>query len=343
MTFAPAHRLAFMADPDRDGNRRRRAFLLFGLGALGALGVKWLPRLSSLWPSAPTTTSFWGADRDGERVIGLGCDLFAARSWPVECPVDVVPGGEGSLWVLRADRADPTALPRLLRLSAEGEVLLDLPLPGAERIHGAVGGGECLALVDVEGKRQLCRIDLDGERVVLARAAPGARLAVGAGGVLLVEGECLRLVGGEAHARPSGGRVLALAPADQGWWLVEELEGERFLRRLDARLDSSLRRTLADLDLDAEGILLLAPRPGRGGVWLVNHRGEAVRFDAAGRVRARGAAPLPGVERCVATEDGGVLLALPGAIVRLDFLGRPCPGQGGFDFLVALAREHRRC
>jgi len=118
-----------------------------------------------------------------------------------------------------------------------------------------------------------------------------------------------------------------------------ERGGERSLQRLDARLDSRLRRSLADLDLDAEGIPLLAPCPERGGVWLVNPRGEAVRFDAAGRVRARGASPLPGVEGCVATEEGGVLLALPGAIVRLDFRGRPCPGQGGFDFLVALARE----
>jgi len=328
-----------MADPDRDGNRPRRAFLLFGLGALGSLGVKWLPRFSSLWPSPPATTVFWGADRDGERVVGLDRDLFATRSWPVECPIDLVPGGEGSLWVLRADRADATALPRLLRLSAEGEALLDLPLPGAERIHAAGGGGEGRALGGGAGGGRLCRIDPAGEPVVQARAEPGARLAVGAGGVLLAEGEGLRLVGGEAHARLPGGRALAVCPAGSGWWLVVERGGERSLQRLDARLDSRLRRSLADLDLDAEGIPLLAPCPERGGVWLVNPRGEAVRFDAAGRVRARGASPLPGVEGCVATEEGGVLLALPGAIVRLDFRGRPCPGQGGFDFLVALARE----
>lgn len=339
MTFARAGRLAFMADRAELGNRRRRAFLLLGVGALAALGVEWLPRESEGRPPSPDAPLFWAADRDGERVVGLDADLFVARALALECPLDLVPEVDGSLWVLRADRADASAAPRLLRLSAGGEVGFDLPLPGARRLEAGGEAGGCLAFVEAGAGRALWHVRGDGGREILAETGPDAHFAAGGSGVLLTEGERLRRLGGEARSLEPGARVVALAGADEGWWLVEAREGTRSLRQIGPALEDRLVRSLAGLDDGADAPPCLAPLPSDGGVWLVDGDGAAWRFDGTGALLARGDTPPAGIEACLASADGGVLLATPGAIARLDARGRPLPGQGGFDFLVALARS----
>jgi hypothetical protein len=84
----------------------------------------------------------------------------------------------------------------------------------------------------------------------------------------------------------------------------------------------------------------LAAVAGVERVWIVDTSAARVlRYGPGGALELdRAGLPLAGLDRALPWIDGGVLLPAPGAILHLDARGHLAPGQGGFNFLVDLAR-----
>ena len=84
----------------------------------------------------------------------------------------------------------------------------------------------------------------------------------------------------------------------------------------------------------------LGAPPGEERVWLADTSSPRVlRYGPGGALELdRAALPLSGLERALPWIDGAVLLAAPGAILHVDARGHLAPGQGGFNYLSALAR-----
>jgi len=146
-----------------------------------------------------------------------------------------------------------------------------------------------------------------------------------------------------------GGPVRDLAPGPRPgtWWVLHGSERARL-----ALLDEAGPLDEADPgDGDAGGWEVetgldarrLAPVPEEERVWLFDHaRPWARRFGPSGRLeRERGDLPLRGFVDAVTERGGGVTLAAPGGLLRLDESGALRPGQGGFGFLAAICRDGR--
>jgi len=326
-----------MARENGSGARWERILIFAGAGALATLVAAWLrPRLEGTAPP-PGRPVVWVGDRDGGQVLGLDADGLPSRSIRVAYPLELAARSDGGLWVLAgsASLADPVR--RLLRFTDRGEVATEVPVPVASSLV-ALRGGDALLVAGAGAARALIRVAADGEEVLLVPVAPGAEvaLAVGPAGILVSERRGVRLLGaGGTEGFP--GRVFRpVAPRADGWWVVERRAEGTLLLGLDRSLTRELARPLDELGLDEAGELWLAPIPD-GGLWIADARGRVVRLDSRGRVRARSAVSLPGLLGCAAAEGGGLWLIVPGALLRLNSRGGAEPGQGGFDYLAALA------
>ena len=84
----------------------------------------------------------------------------------------------------------------------------------------------------------------------------------------------------------------------------------------------------------------LAHVPDAEQVWVVSTVAPLARCYGPGGVLATvvGDLPLSGLDRALGLEGGGALLVAPGALLELDRHGEIQNSQGGFDFLVDLAR-----
>lgn len=183
-----------------------------------------------------------------------------------------------------------------------------------------------------DGGNRLCRLSstgrvetwLEGTTLSTLAWSGDEGLAGGSGG------ELVRLAS-DGAVRGTGrvaGSVVALAGARAGWTVLAGPPGPRLVF-LDRHLTVVREVPLPE---PASG-LVVGPS---GGVWTWGPS-RARAWDGRGRPRGVfetevGAA----VRRAVALEDGGVLLALPGALVELAPDARPRRTQGGFGDVVDL-------
>jgi hypothetical protein len=338
------------ARPEQNASARERAprapraplaFGWLGIGTLIATFVAALVDRGDADDAAvPRATALWAADRDGSRVCTLDARLIVERSIACPEPLEVRACADGGAWVLRATR----------RVAG-----------GAQRLERWNAGGETLASVALDPCISLCTDDRDQALVIEAHSASHAERAwrVARDGSLspLAEREGLRclapwrdgVVIGTSNgelvcvdasarstlARESGGVVLDLArgPEAGTLWLLEK-RGSNRLALLDERFAA---RWSIGLRISA---LHLAPVPGEERVWLCDAREPRVqRFGPRGTLELDlRNLPLAGLDRAVAWSDRGAVLAAPGALLHVDQHGRLAPGQGGFNYLVALDR-----
>lgn len=298
-----------------------------GIGALAALGLALAGgtlRRAELAPPGPV--ALWAADRDAGLVYGLDAELILACRVPLRAPLALARAGEGPLFVLRAGGI-------LDVLDARGTPQRELDVGACLDLDAHA---DCALLVQPAGA---LRIGPDLARTVLAQS-PGLCCITGSLGSVLVgtqDGRVLRLAldgAGELAGVALGGSIVDLAPSKEpGGSLALDGPG----RRLVCLAPDLRPRWRIALPIAARQIVAVA---GEERVWLVDTDSPRVlRYGPGGALELdRGHLPLLGIERALAWPGGGVLLAAPGALLQLDAQGHLAPGQGGFNFLVALAR-----
>ena len=314
-----------------------RAFCLgLGLALLGlghhaptpVVGV--LSSLSARWDGDPV--QWWVADRAGGRVVGLDGQLFPQWVVAVPCPVGVARAGHG-VWVVSVPgggRHKGSVWTRLGDGSGPGESFR------AGEYAGLVGlpDGGVLGLVGPAPTRQWMHLDRHG-RVVRREVFPGAtHLAQVEGQVLVTNrvGEVWsfgldRGMDGAHHAQVDATpRGVAPGPEGGWWWLGSN--GDLLLLRAD--LSVRWRRRAG------ERAALLAGDGERA--WVVpDDRSWAECWDESGSPSGSFAMPLMGARAVRLTGKGGVLIALPGALLELDPGGGVLRTQAGFDHLVSIS------
>ncbi len=313
-----------------------RCFAGFVAGALVAL-CSWLaPRCGPLGPGA---AEVWVADRDDDRVVALDRDLYRVRAHPIRAPVALAVRADGELWVASAAERHPLGAHRIVRLGVDGAERAAAKL-GPVLALVADGGGDALVLSwpDAnERSARVVRVNAAGEIRELVRL-PGASALAGAGDAALAGGRGGALVLVAAHdgavrARATlGGEIGALAAAEgAGWWALD-VAGTGRLVRLDARL-----AVLSSVEL---GVHAHELAPAGESVWIVDGAEPlARRYGARGALELEVASlPLVGWGGAVAWHDDACLIAAPGALLHVGRDGALLPGQGGFRFLVDVAR-----
>jgi len=298
-----------------------------GAGALAALGVALAGgalRRAELAPRG--AVALWAADRDANLVYGLDEELILAARLPLVSPLELASGPDGRLFVLRERGV-------LDVLDSSGTVLRELEV-GTSLDLDAIGESALLAQRSVA-----LRIGPDFGRTVLVQE-PGLRCIAGSLDSAVVgtdEGRIQRLALDGSGALATvfvGGAIVDLAPtAEPGGVFALDGAGHRLLC---LGPDLGLRWQVA-LPISA---MHLGVVPGEERVWLADTAAPRVlRYGPAGALELdRGALPLAGLDRALPWIGGAVLLIAPGAILQLDARGHLAPGQGGFNFLAALAR-----
>lgn len=283
---------------------------------------------------------WWVADRGADRLLELDAELLVRRSLELAAPVAVASSSDGWSWVVSARQSGPAGLHRLVRLDPSGFAVLEWDLPPVRGLQISPAG-DALVLAGLGQEGALWRGRGTGEFELLAEL-PGAMAMATRGWLTLVAQESgeLRVLSGHRDPAPLAmtvleGRPLGVAAGpDAGWWVLE-------MRWMGARvlsLDRDLEmRHATPVDVARP---VLAGGATEGGVWVLDlDRGRVLRLApvSGGIVQD---VELP-VRACVAgwsTSDGGVLVASPGALLRLDSEGRVTSGQGGFAHLAAVGR-----
>ena len=270
----------------------------------------------------------WVADRDASLLVGLDRRLFVGLRVSLAHPLRVVALADGGAWVVCAPAGHPRAAQRLVRVDARGRTLKSCAIGMVLDLAADEAGG-VWRIEELDGGRRLCHATHGGERS--QRAFAGATAVAARAGACLVgtEGGRVELASGtRQEVRALGAGVVDLAAAGAtDWWVLLE-NGRLFL--LDARLATEREHVLAGarhLSAPAGEDHVFAS--GAEQVWRIGPRG-VTRMGLSARGPACGG-------RCAATAEGGVLVALPGAVLRLDRRQRLASGQGGFDFAVDLA------
>ena len=325
-----------------------KRFGLLGAGALvalaGAIGARFT---AEVLQSGDPPVALWAADRDGNAVYGLDEDLILTCRAVVERPTAVAARPDGGAWVLRAADWTPAGASSLVRIDARGVVRSEVGLRTCSDL-ACLGDGSAIVLEkhgDEDGRDRVlaCREDGSVEVAFRAReltcvAALDGSIAIGdAEGVvrrvaLAALGTVLASV--DVHGRITG---IEAAPRGGGVWALAVSDGRARVHRLGPALEV---RWTADVGSPAPS--LGADDDGEN-LWLVDGDGSAAR-----RLDERGAVvvdlqdlPLLGAGRAIAARGGGVTIATPGCILRLDRSGSPLPGQGGFAHLVDIDRVPR--
>jgi hypothetical protein len=266
--------------------------------------------------------------------VGLDRDLFVSRIAYLSRPVALAAGEDGELWcvVARGDGPDgPHAI-----LSARTGV--EVPL-GGRPLGLAAGNRQALVLLEGAREAEVWRVGARGAAHLVARVSAGTCIAVrgdqilvgdARGGVNLLDRRGARRV----HL---GGEVLAVAAGTgSSWWALIASPRVRLVS-LSADL---VKQRVSHTDLENATLAVVG---SSGSAWLVAGRERrALRIGPDGRVeRSLSDLPLAGLIAGAATEDGGLLLLAPGAVLRVDSAGRVDRGQGGFGFLVDMALAAR--
>jgi hypothetical protein len=282
------------------------------------------------------------ADRDGARVVSVDERLYRVASAPADFPVRVATH-RGGAWIACAVGGNPLGPHELVALDRAGrpvgprtalDPVLDLAVDTRD------GAAFVVTLGAPGGRRELRAIPTPGSARHLGTLRDASCLAA-RGGRLLVGGEDGRLhllerAGDAVHVlrrRSVPGQVGDVAPGPAGgWWVLDVVRGRVvFLDHdLSTRWDAAAGLTA----------LHLAPVRDQQRVWLVDTTQPLARRLGPGgvsEVLVQGL-PLGGLDRAVARDDGGLVLVAPGALLELDGTGRLVRTQGGFDFLVDVAR-----
>lgn len=288
----------------------------------------------------PGPVAVWVADRDGHEVTGLDDDLFVTLRVPLRFPVDVEARADGGLWVASAPEGHPLTPHRLARLDERGCLRATASLSTFLDLSTLDGGDALVVDRDGTGRGRLRRVSADGRDTVIAYplgaqcvAGTGTRVLVGTDRGWLQLRDLSRPRAGVIERQRVGGRVVEVTADPRGWWaLATDEAGARVLRlgrELQVVWEAPLGRPVSGL----------APVRGEERVWLVDAEWpRAWCLGRAGVIELQGAGLAhAGLAGCAAAPDGGVLVAAPGAVLRLDRRGRRIPGQGGFAFLVDVA------
>jgi len=311
----------------------------------GASGSEAPAALSS---AACSSARYAASDRDAGQVVLLDHDLIEVGRIGVPYALELEPSADGRIWVVSASALGPLGPHELRRMDLLGQVDV------------RVGVGPLFDLASCDGQAALLVVGRsDGQREALEVAPSGAvrplsvgaslSCVAGAGARAVVAGHDgwirsydLTSAGTPPLERLVGGVIADVAPGPvRGGFYVLDVAGGPTQRRLS--LVSADLSTLWTRSLGC-GALHLSVSPDRQRVWVADGAAQmARRFGAGGALElAFAALPLPGVERGVASADGGVIFAAPGALVRLGATGAALPGQGGFDFLVDVAELRAR-
>jgi len=323
-----------------------RPWAALGLGALGALGAVWLDGGWS-WPGGQASTgqashggapALWLCDRGAKRVVALDRQGFVVDEVRAPLALEVAAGAEGGLWILQATARGPRAPRRLTLFPAERGAGPTLELARAWGLEAAGSGVRLLA--GVAGEEVLLELSPEGSQREIASLPGASRWCSSPAGSLVVLGEgrrleLLRPASGAPVAEPRQleGACLALAPAPEGWYILEQLAERRRLSRLGAELERVWsRHELWKGGGGLQGDFLLPSL--EGGVWVLGRRGELARFDGRGELRAGGRSLQGPVLGGCPDPAGGCWLFTPGGCLAIDVDARPRPGQGGFVELV---------
>lgn len=309
--------------------------------ALGAgLALAWRagPKLAADFEPGPPTT--WVADRDAQALVGLDDELFEARRIELASPVEVELAQDGGLWAVSASESHPLGRHDLVRYAVDGARSAALtfgPVYDLDRL-----GPDALVVERQGALGRVVRVTLAGEVLAVAELA-NARCASGSGSRAVVgtdDGEVWLFDAAHQPPRVLARRELAgpigdlrPGPTPGTWWALD-VGGVARLSLLEPTLAT---RWTVEVGLHA---LHIAPARGVERVWVADTTQPVVRRYGPGGALELDLHDLPhsGLDRGVALEEGGVLLVAPGAVLRLDERGELQPGQGGFDFLVDLAR-----
>ena len=317
---------------------RRVAIGLAGCALGGALAILLAVARGGEEPSTPGRVQVWVSDRDGQALIGLDRDLLVAARVEVPWPTEIEACEGGGVWAVSAREGDPLGAHDLLRLLPDGG--LGAPIEVGPVIHLATVGVDALVTErEEDGATRVRRFAPDGMASLVAEL-PDALCASGVGERVIVgtaRGAVLAFGRGAPAGSQLGGAICDVAPGPSAgaWWVLERKHGgPGRLLLLDAEL-----RTLWSVSCELEASHL-APVAGQERIWLVDAaRPLACRFGPGGVLElACGPLPQAGLGRAAALDDGGLLVAAPGALLHLDARGRLVPGQGGFDFLTDVAR-----
>ncbi|MBJ75598.1 MAG: hypothetical protein CMJ98_01130 [Planctomycetes bacterium] len=289
-----------------------------------------LASLSGTEPDEPLR--WWVADRAGGRIVGLDEGLFAQWVVAVPCPVGVVRAGDG-LWIVSVPGGGRHAGSVWTRLDASSGLGVPRRLGEYAGLVGLSDGG-VLGLVGPAPTREWIHLDRGGEGL-RREAFPGATYLAQVGGQVLVAnrvGEVwsfgLEQDMADARHVQLGGTPRGVAPGPEGgwWWLGSD--GELLLLRAD--LSVRWKRWVG------ERAACLAGDDKR--VWVVpDDRSDAACWDVNGRRGGSFTMPLMGSKTACLTQRGGVLIALPGALLELGPDGRLLLAQAGFDHLVSIS------
>lgn len=341
------------------------------LGALLflALAMKWPVALSaSTGSAAHAAPSWWVADRDANRLVGLDDDLFLGPQHALRHPVRVAAVGDGH-WIAAAVGGNPLGRHALF-FAAVGV--------GAGAVPGIVpGGGDLGPLLDLQGMVSggvLCvEFGLAGQpsRVLRSTGAAVAGTPQGPGLEVFVEhpGATAALGVPASESGASAGAVLGAALVEDV--LVGDDQGKltRYAPDGSVRSAVSLGGELGDLQRGPGGRVFalvvtgggrivclnqelqelwsvatglaterLSVVPGHERLWIADTTEPfARRFGPGGVLELEVRLPASDVSAALAGADGGALFTTPGAVLRVDPYGAILPGQGGFDYLTDIA------
>lgn len=312
------------------------AIKLLGVGALLAVALALFQGASD--PEGNSTSdrvAFWVADRDGCAVYGLDEDLVLSRRVRVEWPTAVVGRPDGGAWVLRALSGTCTGPTNLLRMDSTGAIRTEAVFPECAGLD-VLGDGSAVVLEKgsgEDGSDRLARCDDAGRVEILYSGRALTCFVASTNSIVAADAQGILV---RVSLDPVG-RVMASADLhepitglDPDWALT--VSKRSTLHRLD---DDLVVRWSAGAGSPAT---ILAPDLDRDRIWLVD--GSVIRrLDEHGVVELEiTGLPIVGPSRAVGDRLGGLVVASPGCVLRLDSTGRMRPGQGGFTHLVDVDR-----
>lgn len=290
-------------------------------------------------PVAPADALAWVADHDADRVVLLDEDLVERAAVDVPCPVRVQARRDGAAWVVAPKGCGLGGRHDLCLVRASGGVARLLSADPVRDL-ACLDGGDALVL---EGSwsassTRLLRVTATGSAREVAVWSDASAVAGAGDRVLIgtVSGTCLVFDASAVHGpvlarRGLGVEISDLAPAPGGeWWVLGGASGTRLWRLradLSVRFVRDLGGTLVELAATPlEAVLDRVFLPRSGIPW-------ALAIDGDGR--APFDVDLTGVGTPIRGDglaDGGALLVLGGALVRVDRRGQVAAVQGGFDW-----------
>ncbi|MBI5364430.1 MAG: hypothetical protein HZA53_14715 [Planctomycetes bacterium] len=316
-----------------------RVFLAAGAGGVLCALLLFLPAALQLSGRSRAPVRVWAADRDAHRVVGLDGDLIVVRELQLAWPVALAPRVDGGLWVLRSGNATASFGMRLSSLAASGVEESETWIEAGEQL-AVVDGRDALVVEYGTGANsvdRVLRVQPDGAARVVLEDAHLHGLCASRGTVVVGTTD-----GRLARYEASGSkRLLAKATWTASFGALAEggPPGAFFAldtsaqHRLEFVGDDLARRWSVPIGFDARHLGVVA---GEERVWVADVNGSRVRRYGPGGVLERDhVLPAHALDHPVAFADG-VLVATPGAILRVDSAGQPRPGQGGFAWLSDL-------